>query len=41
MLEDGQSHWCLTDQAYMALVGLSQAGMNQTVETSAAEVFGA
>ncbi len=41
MLEDGQSHWCLTDEAYMALVSLSQAGMTEDVATSTAEVFGA
>ena len=39
MLEDGQTHWCLTDEAYMALVELSRQGMADTLPVPAAEVF--
>jgi hypothetical protein len=43
MLEDGQTYWCLTDEAYTALVELSRATMAETLPTPAveAEVFGA
>lgn len=39
MLEDGQTHWCLTDEAYMALVELSRQSMAETLPVPAAEVF--
>lgn len=40
MLEDGQTYWCLTDEAYMALVELSRQTMAETLPAPA-EVFGA
>ena len=39
MLEDGQTYWCLTDEAYMALVELSRQSMAETLPVPAAEVF--
>jgi len=39
MLEDGQTHWCLTDAAYMALVELSRQSMAETLPVPAAEGF--
>jgi len=39
MLEDGQTHWCLTDEAYMALVELSRQSMAESLPVPAAEVF--
>ena len=39
MLEDGQTHWCLTDEAYSGLVELSRQSMAETLPVPAAEVF--